>query len=347
MQHDQNTSENKVLVVGGYGEVGQHVVRTLAAMGENVIVAGRSLKKAEAFRNKLAEYKNVGVRLLDLSSSEDILAEALSDIKVVVMCTDQGATNFVKLCLKKGLKYLDITADDDFFRRIEALHPFAQENQGTAVLSVGLAPGLTNLLAKEILKTAPETDQLEIGVLLGLGDSHGAQAVEWTVKNLLGDKTGNANRVIQYGEPWGARRSYAFDFSDQHCLRRTTGISNVSTYLALSSKLMTYSTFLIRKPFLKKLAAKNPGLLTKMSSISMGTDDGYSIQVQGFSKGQPGPRKIIRGRVEAQVTAVVAAAVAAKLAHSPAPAGVLHTHQFLELNDVWHNVSRYAQAKLQ
>lgn len=347
MQNQNTTSENKVLVVGGYGEVGQHVVRTLAAMGENVLIAGRSLDKAQTFRNALAEYKNVGVRVLDLSASEDILAEALHDIKVVVMCTDQSATNFVKLCLKKGLKYLDITADDDFFRRIEALNPFAQEHQATAVLSVGIAPGLTNLLAKEILKETPTTDQIEIGILLGLGDSHGTQAVEWTVRNVLGDKTNNANRVIDYGAPWGQRRSYAFDFSDQHCLRRTTGISNVSTYLALSSKMMTYSTFLLRKPLLKKWASKNTGLLSKLSGISMGSDDGYAIQVQGFTNGKPGKRKVIKGRVEALVTGVVAASVATKLVHTATPAGVLHIHQAFELEDVWLNVRRYAQAQLE
>jgi saccharopine dehydrogenase (NAD+, L-lysine-forming) len=43
--------------------------------------------------------------------------------------------------------------------------------------SVGLAPGLTNLLAKYCLEWLGTVDALEIGILLGLGEAHGPAAI--------------------------------------------------------------------------------------------------------------------------------------------------------------------------
>jgi hypothetical protein len=53
-----------------------------------------------------------------------------------------------------------------------------------AVLSLGVAPGLTNLLARHVHQTLGGADRLDITVLLGAGEHHGLDAVGWTVRQL-------------------------------------------------------------------------------------------------------------------------------------------------------------------
>ncbi|MEC0554668.1 hypothetical protein P8853_14570 [Bacillus haynesii] len=50
--------------------------------------------------------------------------------------------------------------------------------------TVGLAPGLTNLLAQKAAQALDETSCIDIAIMLGLGDSHGKAAIEWTVDHL-------------------------------------------------------------------------------------------------------------------------------------------------------------------
>ena len=109
-----------------------------------VIVSGRSLKKAEQFSAELDQV----VLPLELDIHNKNSAEGILDeIALVVMCVDQKETSFVEACIQRGIHYVDITARNEFLLSVEGLDQEAKHNGSTIVLSVGLAPGLTNLLA--------------------------------------------------------------------------------------------------------------------------------------------------------------------------------------------------------
>ncbi len=65
----------------------------------------------------------------------------------MVICLDQTDTRFVEQCLSRGIHYVDISADYGFLSEVEKLDELAKQNGATAMLSVGVAPGLTNMLA--------------------------------------------------------------------------------------------------------------------------------------------------------------------------------------------------------
>jgi saccharopine dehydrogenase-like NADP-dependent oxidoreductase len=113
---------------------------------------------------------------------------------------------------------------------------------------VGLAPGLTNLLAAEVYATSP--GPVDIAVLLGAGEKHGAAAIDWTYR-LLGrhfpDTQQTGRMVRNYTQPrrfplpgYGRRSLFLTDFSDQHALTRDLGVP-VRTYLGVDSRLVTAS----------------------------------------------------------------------------------------------------------
>lgn len=333
-----------VLVVGGHGEVGRHVVRTLIFMQRTIIIAGRNASKGQAFIELLGNYSDISFRTLDLTKGPEELAPALGGVAAVIMCSDQSDIKFVNLCLEKGIQYVDIAADDEHLRKIEKLNTIAQENHTAAVLSVGLAPGLTNLLVRECREKSPELNQFEIGILLGTGDAHGAQAIDWTMKNLLHWNSSLAPRNIEYGLPWGRRKSYPFEFSDQYALERTIGVK-ASTFLCFSSKALTFMTFFLRQPILLPLIRKFPSILKFIGNVSWGGDDCYAIQVQGSSKNR-GVQAILKGQNEALVTGVTAAAVTDYIMRNKISDGVFHIHQIIKISDIWSVIHQYAHCEL-
>ncbi|GAA2299460.1 hypothetical protein GCM10010402_67660 [Actinomadura luteofluorescens] len=90
-----------------------------------------------------------------------------------------------------------------------------------AGLSVGLAPGVTNLLAREA-----GGGDVEIGVLIGAGDRHGPSAVDWTLDSLA--SLGESWRM-RFPAPYGVRTVHRFPFSDQYTLPGASARGSAST----------------------------------------------------------------------------------------------------------------------
>lgn len=173
--------KGKILIVGGYGAVGSSIAERLMKMyPHQVIIAGRSFSKAHA---KAEQFQNKVIpQQLDVNNSKDL--SILNDVELVIMCLDQQNTDFVEHCIFKGISYIDISADYQNLQKIEKLHCLAEQNNTTVVLSVGLAPGITNLLAQYVVSQMKNVESVDIFVLLGLGEKHGDHAYQWTFDNV-------------------------------------------------------------------------------------------------------------------------------------------------------------------
>lgn len=138
--------KESILIVGGYGAVGNIISKELSKhYPGKVIVAGRNLSKAEDLARKIP----VIPMQLDLTSIST--TDFLDTVKLVIMCLDQTNTSFVELCIENGIDYIDISANQEVIEKIELLSEKAKKYQSSIVLSVGIAPGITNLLAKHVL----------------------------------------------------------------------------------------------------------------------------------------------------------------------------------------------------
>lgn len=336
----KKTTSLSVMVVGGYGEVGRHAVRVLSLLGFSVTIAGRNSARAKDFINSLKDTTTVSFRFLDLEDSAIEYSSLLDDVSVVLMCADQADIAFARACFENGIYYVDITADDTFFRKIEDLSFIATQRKALGVLSVGLAPGMTNLLAKECAGQG-STHELEIGLILGTGDSHGKQALRWTVKNLLRWKPDIAPRSINFGRTWGRRLSYAFEFSDQYILERTLGI-RTNTFLCFSSSFLTFVMFLFRKFPLLSFAQNNLKLIEHIASIPWGRNKRYTAMVRSVIDGKTKNQISLNGEGEAQITGVVAAIVIDSILRKHYGYGVFHIHEIFDLTDVIDQIQKYS-----
>ncbi|WP_436771555.1 hypothetical protein [Yinghuangia sp. YIM S09857] len=223
----------KVLVLGGYGAVGRHVVAVLRDAGDTAYTAGRNPARAD--------------RVVDLRQG-GLAPAALKGIDVVVNAAGVERPHLVTQATDAGAAFVDMTASTAYVHAVEAMSP-----AGPVLLSVGLAPGLTTLLATAAYADAP--GPVDIALVLGAGEKHGPAATAWTY-DLIGrhfpDTEGgpplrNYTRGRAFELPGlGKRRLYRTDFSDQHTLTRDLG-APVRTYFGLDSRAATAALALLTR----------------------------------------------------------------------------------------------------
>ncbi|WP_020620669.1 saccharopine dehydrogenase NADP-binding domain-containing protein [Paenibacillus daejeonensis] len=354
--------KKNIVVIGGYGHVGGRICQTLAQhYPGQVIAAGRSLKRAEAFCASSA-----GTILpLALDVAQAPTESLLQETGLIIMCLDQQDTRFAQACLARGIHYIDISADYGFLSQVEALHDLAAEHGASAWLSVGLAPGLTNLLARLVRDKLDDTSAIDITIMLGLGDAHGKAALEWTLDNAVSDfETGRTatgdrrrlvslsdGRTVNWGNGVGRQRAYRFNFADQHILPDTLEVPEVATRLSLDPGWMTgllaaakrLGLLLpLRLPFCRSLAVRAFGGMRMGQPL-------YALHVQanGHINGQPASvAAVLRGRHESEVTALTAAALALEVCSGRAPGGVRHIEQGFTYPELAHALEGVAHLTL-
>ncbi|RZS36437.1 hypothetical protein EV193_107118 [Herbihabitans rhizosphaerae] len=293
-----------VLVLGGYGAVGAEIVAELRDSGDTVLAAGRDPARADRV-----------VDVTDLAGYRD----ALSTVDVVVNACGAEDLALAEIAGEQGAAFVDITATSSYVEELERLEPRAP-----VLLSVGLAPGLTNLLAAEVHASAP--GPVDIVILLGAGEAHGDAAVRWAY-GLLGkpltDPEGGRIRNYTKGKRFelpgfGRRTVYRADYSDQHALTRDLGVP-VRSYFGTDSRLATAG-----------LAALTwlPALGGIASKVHPPGSDRWLI----LARGQDGTTRHAHGRGQSHGTAVITAA-AVRAVRDLEP-GTHHLHRVLSLADL-------------
>jgi saccharopine dehydrogenase-like NADP-dependent oxidoreductase len=338
--------KNKIIVVGGYGSVGQIICTELAKyFPGKVFAAGRSFKKAEAFTVKT----NGAVKPTELDVTKALDKTTIEDTKLIIMCLDQTDTEFVKTVFEYGIDYMDITAGSEFLSEVEKLKKEAVTGGSTALLSVGLTPGLSNLMALEASRRLDYTASIDIAIMLGLGDQHGSAAIQWTLDNMNREFTwlnhGRTEKAISFtdgkkiyfGENLGYKRAYRFPFSDQHTIARTLEVPEVKTRLCFDSSIITEGVALMKAigglTVLKNHTVRN---MTEkvMVKMPLGSDK-YALKVEAAGKMQGREAKaefLIEGHKEAEITGLVAAAAARYLYEGDYSKGVYHIEQLLDFS---------------
>jgi len=236
---------DSVLVLGGYGAVGMHVSRLLAEAGRSVLVGGRDLPRAERLAKSLP--------MADAAQTDvavpDSLAAVLARAAMVVNCTGSEDPLLARTVLNSGVDFVDISAATAYLDALSSLHDEATALNARLLVGVGLAPGLSTLLAAGLHRDASAPGSIDITCLLGVGEEAGAASRQWTfgrTGTLFPDPSRSGRTVRNFTQPevitlpagFGRRRAYRFDFPDQHDLTRKLGVEVVSR-LCFDSRVAT------------------------------------------------------------------------------------------------------------
>jgi len=343
----------KILVVGGYGYVGRTICTVLAnQFPGRVIAAGRDIRKAEKLSQETGS--KVLPFALDVFDPDADIDKALEGVSLVIMCLDQPGTRIVEQIIRRGIDYIDITAASGFLSALDQFDEPAKESGSSVVLSVGLEPGLTNLLAAYAAKALDIVHHIDIFVMLGMGDAHGDAAIRWTLENINTDFTvlekgieksvrsledAKRTRLPEIGE----RTAYRFDFPDQHSLPKTLGVDSLSSRLCFDIESVTNTFAALKTLGILRILYHRRAMdivVKLLKSLRFGTDlFVLKVEASGRKKGED--MRIdaaIRGAGEAQQTGLVAAEVARRLYSDGCPAGVFHIEQLFEPQEFIHSI---------
>ena len=153
------------VVLGGAGGIGRVVVRDLfeSHPQNRILVADCNERGALVFARNFRSGRVRG-QFVDCSQPED-LSEILKACSVVVNCTHHHLNlGVMKAALRAGTHYLDLGGLFYWTRRQLKLDREFKRAGLTALLGVGCAPGITNLMARQAIELMERVDSVKIRV---------------------------------------------------------------------------------------------------------------------------------------------------------------------------------------
>ncbi len=182
------------MILGAQGVLGAHLSREFAAAGWDVIPTGRKPDPRPEFRR------------LDLREGW-MIAAAIADADVVVNTVPDESTTAERIVLREGGILINVSAlpaTASWKLRRERPDP-----SGIVVMNAGIAPGVTNLVAAELLAAHPEADEVELVFTVSSEATVGRAGREFAHRGLT-SVGHHRTTVVPLPEPFGERRCLGF-----------------------------------------------------------------------------------------------------------------------------------------
>ncbi|XVE59959.1 hypothetical protein DITRI_Ditri05aG0088200 [Diplodiscus trichospermus] len=157
VQLPEKTRNSRVLVLGGTGRVGGSTATALSKFSPDlrIVVGGRKREKGEAMVAKLgknSEFVEVNI------DNEDSLEAALSDVDLVVHAAgpfqQAEKCTVLEAALETKTAYLDVCDDTSYAIRAKSFKDRAVDANIPAITTGGIYPGVSNVMAAELVRAA-------------------------------------------------------------------------------------------------------------------------------------------------------------------------------------------------
>jgi NAD(P)-dependent dehydrogenase (short-subunit alcohol dehydrogenase family) len=210
----------RVLVLGGQGALGAAIAGAFAAAGWTAIRAGRRPDPGADFR------------LVDLEQP-GTLERALDDIDLIVSAVPDERLVAERRVLTRGGVLINVSAMAA--SAVQRLRRLPGPPRGTVLMNAGIAPGLTNLLAADLLAHHPEADEVELVFTVSAKSAVGPAGSRFAHRALTRETT-HQTTVVPLPEPFGRRRCVGFAEADNGWLGAVADGRAVSPYLCISER---------------------------------------------------------------------------------------------------------------
>lgn len=291
-----------MLVLGGTGAVGTHVATLLAGRDHQVLVGSRHLDQADAVA---AGIHGAEARHVDIADPESV-----SDTPgVAVNCTGIEDAVAVQRWRDAGWGVIDITASSPYASELAQ----APTVGPPLLVGVGLIPGLTSVLARDLVARNPSTTSVTISCLVGLGEDYGDASRNWTYGQLGRPIDDRSDTFRNFSEPdtiefpagFGRRPAWRFDFADRALLPEHLGVP-VTTRYSFDSRVAG------RALAVASAVPAAAAALRRLNRLSRSTVGGTAWWA-GVIETDTGARTTAIGNGQSHGTAAVAAIAAERL----------------------------------
>ena len=326
----------RVYILGGTGKVGTYLMRTLASEAAEILTVSRRATGPDGQSRHIS---------LDLATSGAVIPVRPGD--VVINLTEATSLGIVTLALRSGANFIETSATPEYVLSLRRA-ALQAEAPGLLVDCVGVAPGLTNLMAHELVGANPTLRRLFIGGELGLGEHAGLAATKWFFESLgtrsLGKvdgvykelTTGSVARRFPFTADRPERLALNFPFIEQRILAEEfdDSVDTVLTFLAFSPPWVTHLLRHLLRLKIGGIDGRHAAWLSKimLAGPSIGETTTRIAVFGEDSAGRPiGPIRLETGD-QSRATAAMTGAVA-RLASTSFPAPVSTVCDWLSLDD--------------
>jgi NAD(P)-dependent dehydrogenase (short-subunit alcohol dehydrogenase family) len=234
-----------VLVIGSQGVLGSLLARAFADAGWDVTRGGRRPEAAPDFRH------------VDLDEPETV-ATAARGTDLVVNPVPDPRLVAERIVLDRGGLLLNVSALPAAEGR--SLGQRATSARGTVVMNAGIAPGITNLVAADLLAAHPEADEIELAFTVATRSTSGPAGGDFAHRNLT-TLPRHRTALIPLPEPFGRRRCLGFAEPDAGWLGAVAAGRAVNSYVCLAE----------RGAHRAMLALNAAGLMSRLPRAALGS----------------------------------------------------------------------------
>jgi NAD(P)-dependent dehydrogenase (short-subunit alcohol dehydrogenase family) len=214
------TDLRRVLVLGGQGVLGPMIAEAFAAAGWTELRAGRRPDPGADFRH------------VDLDEPETV-EKALGEADLIVSTVPDERLVAERLVLDRGGLLINVSAMPP--SAVARLRQEPGEPQGTVLMNAGIAPGLTNLIAADLLAQHPEADEVELVFTVSTKASAGHAGGDIGHGWLTAAKR-HRTTVVRLPEPFGRRRCLGIAEQHNGWLGAIADGKTVSTYVCIAER---------------------------------------------------------------------------------------------------------------
>lgn len=220
MSQTKQYNTSRALVIGAQGVLGGLLAQAFQTAGFAVVRAGRRPDPGAGFRH------------VDLDEPETVAA-ATGDADVIINVVPDRRLTAERMVLDRGGLLINVSAmPAEAGRR---LRQQAGTARGTVVMNAGIAPGVTNLIAADLLAAHPEADEVELAFTVSTRSTSGRAGGDFGHRNLT-TVGRHRTKVIPLPQPFGRRRCLGFAEPDGGWLGSVAGGRVVSPYLCIAEK---------------------------------------------------------------------------------------------------------------
>ncbi len=220
-----------VLVIGARGVLGSTLVRALEDGEWRVVRGARQPVDDGEFR------------VVDLDRPETV-ASAIAEVDLVINVVSHPEMTAERLVLHDGGALIDISARPAAMGR--SLRAETTDPRGVVLLNAGRTPGVSNLVAAELLSAHPDADTVEIAFGFSASGISGKAGGEF-VHHHLTSRRRHHTAVLPFAPPLGPQRCLQFAESESGWLGNLGHGRTVESYArfapaALNRALLALNT---------------------------------------------------------------------------------------------------------
>lgn len=254
----QDNGTRRWMLYGAYGYTGKLVVEEALARGHRPLLAGRDARALQAMAAETG-LDWIAVALDDAPG----LARALAGVDLVYHVAGpftHTAAPMREACLHTGTHYVDVNGESPVTRDTFLLHHRAQQAGILMLPSSGVNTVPTDAVSAFVHRQLPGADWLEVAIDTVHRQSSGSLVSMLEVATLKGqvrrrgmvrnERPGKRVRKVRF--PGGQRDCVALPLADIHTAWHTTGIPNITAYVAqdfLGARLLQYGSPLLGRVF--------------------------------------------------------------------------------------------------